>query len=83
MTTTAAQRRLLEAMADLERLVEDGMTGLGGLIVGLPIAIDMAERAGLPALAQVYVRIGELAMAVQQDMAAGGGGSRGIGDQEC
>lgn len=63
--TAAAQRRLLEALS-LLRLVPDGTEAL---LSGFPAAIQMAEAHGVPELARVFVALGELVEAVDDDHA--------------
>jgi hypothetical protein len=63
MTTGPAQRRLLEALSRLHARP----SGIEGLLLGLPIAIQLAEDCDLPELAAVYAALGDLAGAVQAD----------------
>lgn len=64
MTTAAAQRHLLEALADLERTPG----GIDGLLIAMPSSIAAALDAGYPELAAVFTAIQNLASAVQADL---------------
>ncbi|WP_341241242.1 hypothetical protein [uncultured Nocardioides sp.] len=62
-STNTAQRQLIEALAALGKTAG----GTEGLLIGLPIATEVAEQQGLAALAQVYRRLGDLTRAVAAD----------------
>jgi len=63
MTTEAAQRRLLEAIADL------GATpgGVAQLVAGMQPAIEFAQELS-PPMAEVFRAISDLASAVNADL---------------
>lgn len=63
MSTQAAQRRLLEALAAQDRTPG----GIAGLRLSLPYAASIADQAGQPALADVWHALDALAAAVQND----------------
>lgn len=63
-TTDRAQRRLLEALAELNKT--NG--GLAGLLLGMPLAIEMAEETDQPELANVWRRLADLAAAALHDL---------------
>lgn len=63
MTTDNAQRRLLEALAALDRTPG----GIDGLQLGLQAAIPVAEGAGVPAIAEIYRALSQLGEAVKND----------------
>lgn len=63
MTTHIAQRRLLEALSTLRATP----SGVGGLLLGLPIPIQLAKDAALPELAAVFEALTALAEAVDAD----------------
>ncbi len=65
VTTEAALRRLLEALATVESTTAGGIEGFR---LGMPIAIAQAQAAGLPQLGAVFEAIDALAVSVLADM---------------
>lgn len=70
--TEAAQRKLLEAIADLRAVsVEDcGESGdpFISLAAGIQTATYLAAAAGQPEVARVYINLGSLVLAVRDDL---------------
>jgi ABC-type phosphate/phosphonate transport system permease subunit len=69
-TTETAQRRLIEALAALDRTAGS----LEGFLLAFPVAIEMAEQLNSPELADVWRRVVDLARAVQADQKEGSHG---------
>lgn len=62
--TAVAQRHLLEALGYLHRRAH----GIEGLLIGLPVAIELAKSQNMPELAAVYCALGELTEAVHAEL---------------
>ena len=68
MTTEAAQRRLLESLAELDQApgLESG-DGLQSFALGVQHAMEFALASGQPGMARIYANLISLALAVRDD----------------
>ena len=68
MTTEAAQRRLLEALAELDQApgIESG-DALASFALGVNEAMEFAVAVGQPGVARVFANLISLAFAVRDD----------------
>lgn len=68
MTTEAAQRRLLESLAELDQApgLESG-DGLAAFALGVEHAVNIALACGQLGMARIYANLASLALAVRDD----------------
>lgn len=73
MSTAAAQRALLEALAAAQRDADPDDCGytrdpLTAFCVGLQSAVEFTDAANQPLIAAIYDKLGCLALAVRDDL---------------
>jgi hypothetical protein len=74
-STETAQRRLLEALAELRnvtgRSIGQQADPLGSLLVGIQSGIEVAEAMDEPGIVRVYLALSDLVTSVRNDFAEG------------